>query len=181
MIAVLLILLLATPALAQQQQQQYDEVDIQLLVTVGPLRDETGDGVPDPFVANCTPGVEQGQVAKPGYQNCSDRVPYSPSGHWLCVTRVTCHIYTASRGSDNVFDGRVLVTWLHDHAGHSYHQFKCPPQFPMQLPPTAFPPDEPILFRVRNNTGEPVFILSHLGGYLGAPAGPSVARYNACK
>ena len=162
----LLTLLLATPALGQDV-----DVQVRLGIKPGPGRHEVA----------CTKDTEVGRPDGAPYENCNETIPYVPPARWFCAQRAYCHIYGAAPVG-NVMDGRVLVTWLHDRTGHSYHEIKCPVAtgiIPLD-PPIAFPPGDPVALRVRNNSGVTVWVLSHLAGYLGR-GGTEKNRACACR
>ena len=166
----LALLLLATPALAQQQ---YDAVDIQ--VRLGIPAKQLKFPVPDGVV--CT--GESGTLGQPGYVNCSDHLPYIPA-RWACITSATLDAYRAGAGGQ-IRDGNVKAQWVHDHAGHSYHDIPVAAGDPPWTRPTpmAFPPGERVILKVKNLTGFDVHVTLSLAGYLGADA--TATRERACQ
>ncbi len=101
------------------------------------------------------------------YWNANVPMPYIPP-RWLCVTDATAQIYPPS--------GAIYVRFVHDIEGHDYHS--APVNKPITTP-IAFPPGDPTLLVLVNPTGERVWALVRIAGYLGREAG--VERSEACR
>jgi hypothetical protein len=144
-----LVLGLAAPAMAQ-------DVDLQCRIVSAAPRVEVS-------------APTRGEPASPIYWNCnSANMPYIPP-RWLCVTDASAQIYPP-------LGGMPYVRFTHDIPDHDYHQA------PMNKPittPIAFPANDPTLITLVNPTGQRVWALVRIAGYLGREAG--VERSEACR